>query len=509
MNVKLNHLTVIVVLCFSWIQNAQSQIMDNGHWRPDSLTEITVSGKAIIDNSMMHPMYYLDTNDDNQADYYLNFGPYWYSPDSSDATRPQNGQQITIKGGSPILHNDSLNIIIVYEIDGKFWRDPVAPTWNYMGGHHGEGHHSGLGFAFGWMHDSVKTTNIDGIILTDTTMYFTQYYLDTDKDTVPDYFLNFGPPWYEPVNGVTRPFDGEHVSIKGGLMENHNIPMLIVYKINNQVWRDSTSFGRHFGGGWFNHDMDSSRYFHSPFDSLDGMYVHPGWYGGMHHGEMMADSLFCQILEIFPQNIPNRRENHILAGYEVALFNPDGSNNMWMDGMYGRHMNFNNNIDFRFHYNDIQLLGENIDENSLQAKYWDDQSNNWITVNNALIDQSANTVSFSSDEASNFIILTGTQSTTTLNDKNDLIIKGFALKQNYPNPFNPETNIDFELTKGGLVNLSIYNVLGQKVVTLINKPYNSGIYTIKFQADNFPSGIYYYALESNGKKIVRKMTLVK
>ncbi len=508
---KYNYFIISLVFAFfAFTQNAQSQMMGgNGHWNPDSLVEVTVSGEAIVDNSMMYPMYYLDTNDDNQADYHLNFGPHWYTPDSSDATRPEDGQQITIKGGSPISHNDSIKVIVVYEIDGMFWRAPVAPTWNYMGGHHSQGHHGGNGYAFGWMHDSVKTVDVSGSVLTDTTMYFTQYYLDTNQDTLPDYFLNFGPPWYQPASGSARPSDGEMVSITGGLMENHDLSMLIVYQINDQIWRDSTSFGGHFGGGWMHRDMDSSRYFHSPFDSLDGMHVNPGWHGGMHHGEMMADSLFCQILEVFPQNIPNRGEQHILAGYEVAMFNPDGSNNMWQDGMHGRHMNFNNNIDFRLHYNDIQLQGEHIAESSIAVKYWDDQSNNWITVNNASIDQAANSVSFSSDEVGNFVILTGIQSTTTIEDKKDLLIKGFALKQNYPNPFNPETNIEFELTESGLVNLSIYNVLGQKIVMLIDKSMNSGAHVIKFQADNFPSGIYYYALESNGHKIVRKMTLLK
>jgi len=502
---------ILVISSFMLVQNAQSQMMDDyGNYHPDSLTIVTVSGKAIVDNSMMYPMYYLDEDGDDQADYHLNFGPHWYSPDSSQAQRPTNGQQITIKGGSHESHMNNFDVVVVYEIDDLFWRDPIAPSWNFMGGHHNGSHHSGMGSAFGWNHDSIITAEVNGNILIDTTMYFTQFYLDSDQDTIPDYFLNFGPPWYESSNGNTRPIEGDVVSIIGGLINYHDLPMLIVYQINDQVWRDSSFFAGHFGGGWFHRDMDSSNYFHSPFDSLDGLRVHPGWHGGMNHGHgMMADSLFCQILEVFPQNIPSRGEHHILAGYEIAMFNPDGSNNMWMNEGHGGHMNFNNSVDFRLHYNDIQLLGENIEENSLQVKYWDDNSSNWIEINEATFNKDDNTVTFATDEVSNFVILTGTQSTTSIDDKNDLSVKGFRLNQNFPNPFNPETNIEFELLKSGLVKLSAYNVLGQKIVTLVDELMNSGVHTIKFQADNLPSGIYYYMLESNGQRIVRKMTLIK
>ena len=488
--------------------------MDNdGHYHPDSLELLTVSGKVFVDNSQMYPMYFLDENGDDLADYHLNFGPYWYHPDSSGAIRPDDGDMVTIEGGRHDSYMDSMPTIIVYEINDLFWRDPVAPTWNYMGGHHdGDGHHNGMGYGFGWMHDSVGTVELNGTVLTDTTFIFTQYYLDTDQNDSPDYYLNFGPPWYEPLSGAIRPEDGENVNIVGGMMNMHDFPMVIVYEINDQVWRDSTAFGHHFGGGWMDRNMDQSRYFYSPFDSLDGMMIYPGWHDGMGHGHegMMSDSLFCQILEIFPQNIPFPGDHQILAGYEVALFNPDGSNNMWMGGMHGSHMNFNNNIDFKLHYNDIQLEGESINENSVEVKYWDNSIDSWVTVFSAVVDQDNNTVSFSSDEVSNFIILTGTrQGATSLSHESSLTVQGFNLKQNYPNPFNPQTTIEFELQNSGLVTLNVYTILGQKITTLINEEMTVGVHKVNFVATSLPSGIYYYSLDSNGERIVRRMTLMK
>ena len=172
-------------------------------------------------------------------------------------------------------------------------------------------------------------------------------------------------------------------------------------------------------------------------------------------------------------------------------------------------MNFSNSVDFQLHYTDIQLMGENIDENSIQVKYWDNAASNWITVDDVTFNSIENTVAFSSDEVSNFVILSGNQLTTGINDDKDLIVKGFKLKQNYPNPFNPETNIEFELKTRANVTLSIYNLLGQHVLTLLNETMNNGKHIITFEADNLASGTYYYVLGNNRERIVKKMILLK
>jgi len=90
-----------------------------------------------------------------------------------------------------------------------------------------------------------------------------------------------------------------------------------------------------------------------------------------------------------------------------------------------------------------------------------------------------------------------------------------ALHQNYPNPFNPETTISFELRKTDNVTLEIYNILGQKVRTLIsNKLNTAGAHKIKFDGTNdfgmkIASGMYFYRLTTNGVTINKKMLLIK
>ncbi|MCH8569687.1 MAG: T9SS type A sorting domain-containing protein, partial [Balneolales bacterium] len=84
-----------------------------------------------------------------------------------------------------------------------------------------------------------------------------------------------------------------------------------------------------------------------------------------------------------------------------------------------------------------------------------------------------------------------------------------ALKQNYPNPFNPTTNINFELPETGQVRLSVYNMLGQQVATLVNSSMQAGRHTAVFDGSRLSSGMYIYRLEVNGTALTRKMMLVK
>jgi len=81
--------------------------------------------------------------------------------------------------------------------------------------------------------------------------------------------------------------------------------------------------------------------------------------------------------------------------------------------------------------------------------------------------------------------------------------------KNYPNPFNPETNIRFELPNSGNVNLSIYNLLGEKVATLVDEYKEEGIYQEAFDARNLPSGVYFSVLQAGSSIIMKKMLLVK
>jgi hypothetical protein len=85
----------------------------------------------------------------------------------------------------------------------------------------------------------------------------------------------------------------------------------------------------------------------------------------------------------------------------------------------------------------------------------------------------------------------------------------FSLGQNYPNPFNPTTNIEFQIPKSGLVNLTIYDALGRKVETLVNQNLCAGTYKADLDASNLVSGIYFYRLSAGDFSETKKMILLK
>ncbi len=85
----------------------------------------------------------------------------------------------------------------------------------------------------------------------------------------------------------------------------------------------------------------------------------------------------------------------------------------------------------------------------------------------------------------------------------------YGLSQNYPNPFNPSTSIKFSVPNSSSVTLKIFNTNGQEVQTLVNENLNAGSYKVDWNAVNFPSGVYYYKLQSEGFIQTRKMLLIK
>jgi hypothetical protein len=85
----------------------------------------------------------------------------------------------------------------------------------------------------------------------------------------------------------------------------------------------------------------------------------------------------------------------------------------------------------------------------------------------------------------------------------------FTLKQNYPNPFNPSTTIDFAVPQASHVLVEVYNLLGQRVATLVNETMPAGFYSRRFAADGLTSGLYFYRMTAGEFSYLRKMTILK
>ena len=85
----------------------------------------------------------------------------------------------------------------------------------------------------------------------------------------------------------------------------------------------------------------------------------------------------------------------------------------------------------------------------------------------------------------------------------------YALAQNYPNPFNPVTTIQYQLPQASYVTLNIYNILGQLVATLVDGFEQAGYKSVKWNAVNVPSGVYFCRFQNFNFSETRKLLLVK
>lgn len=99
---------------------------------------------------------------------------------------------------------------------------------------------------------------------------------------------------------------------------------------------------------------------------------------------------------------------------------------------------------------------------------------------------------------------------TSLNDEliTDLPME-YTLEQNYPNPFNPTTVIEFSLPQSTNVRLDVFNVIGQRVATLVNETRQAGVHEVNFDASQLASGAYFYRLDTGNSVMTRSMILIK
>ncbi|MBK6912336.1 MAG: T9SS type A sorting domain-containing protein [Ignavibacteriales bacterium] len=85
----------------------------------------------------------------------------------------------------------------------------------------------------------------------------------------------------------------------------------------------------------------------------------------------------------------------------------------------------------------------------------------------------------------------------------------FSLEQNYPNPFNPTTLITFGLQEKSIVNLKVFNLIGEEVALLLNEEKAAGVHTLTFNSESLPSGVYFYKLQAGSFTQTKKMILLR
>ena len=108
-----------------------------------------------------------------------------------------------------------------------------------------------------------------------------------------------------------------------------------------------------------------------------------------------------------------------------------------------------------------------------------------------------------------FVDATDSSKISGINSLGKSNLKSFTLHQNYPNPFNPSTVIRYELPVNSHVTLTVFDVIGNEVATLVNEPKPAGSYEVNFNGRNLSSGVYYYRLKADSFIETKKFVLIK
>lgn len=458
-----------------------------GNCDPDSLQEITISGTVSIAATGENAKYFLATETET---YILNFGPWWYQPATGDALRPGEGSYIQIYGGLNTTNPGTYPVIVVYEIDGMFWRNPFDPGWNHFNNDYSPDPATfDQGIACGWPDCNVTTSVYTGMVMIDTTLVFYHYFLDTDLDGLPDYRLNFGPPWYEPPGDVNLPEAGDFVMIEGGVVHVNVYPIIIVFTIDGETWRDESGFGPGDMGKWMHGNQNAGMTIQSPFDARSRIQLQDGW-----HGNGLPASMFCQLLELHHQNMFQHENMHAFAGFQVACFN--GQRENLMNTQQFQHgMTFKNQVQLQLHFTQAQMDRYRIrNRDRIRLHYWDRQTATWMEEGGLIVDTTNHIVTLYTESLQAWYLLSAEQ-TTGESTPVHFPASSFLLT---PNPADLGITLEFTVPLGHaeitLVNAEGRVVSAQRVSDLA---IGSSVF---LSTTGWPPGLYYLRL-SNGNRV--------
>ncbi len=107
------------------------------------------------------------------------------------------------------------------------------------------------------------------------------------------------------------------------------------------------------------------------------------------------------------------------------------------------------------------------------------------------------------------LVISSQEQTTGIIDESPMVPGEISLSQNYPNPFNARTTFEFSLGAAGMIKLTIYDILGKEIFTVIDGFMDAGNHSINFDAGRLSSGIYFYRLQAGDEIETRRMVLLK
>ncbi len=224
-------------------------------------------------------------------------------------------------------------------------------------------------------------------------------------------------------------------------------------------------------------------------------------------GMMMPSAMFVRIDKMPMDSLTIPHDSTFMGWYRVEAGTDSTHFSMMNDGGMGggsMTMQFMRTLSCSFHYDSLMSDPTGARWHMTGVKGWNGSS--WTDLNGASF--SGSIANVGTNTAYSVIAFVGTSSVTAVSDAGRTP-QSFLLGQNYPNPFNPSTTISYSLPGMMRVRLEVFNVLGQKVATLVDNVEQSGIHSVRFVGANLPSGFYFYRLEAGTFTETKRLVLLK
>jgi len=313
--------------------------------------------------------------------------------------------------------------------------------------------------------DSLTVIPLQGtaiVLPPDSAHHRVRFFLDVNGDNVPEYRLAFGPHWYNPPNGAHRPNNGDEITIIGGLLTYAEPPIVVVYAINGQFWRQ---YGQGHGG-----------------------------YGGQTAYEIQKCGEQTSFSNIPAQLNPIAFETRGEFTFTLCIPEPVNPPGVFLFMSYSGDL-FKVNLGSDYIGNPGNFHSTSIVGGLVPGLNGEEP---WVIVyelGSQLIREPGDTTNLASMDAVD-PVYTGSPTT-------------YLTADNYPNPFNPVTTISYSVPNAGNVKLTIFDLVGRVVSEPVNSYQTAGTYSITWNGSNFPSGIYFYRLEANHNCFSNRMILLK
>ncbi len=377
-------------------------------------------------------------------------------------------------GGGHGHHHHGENYFAETGVDGTFFIDDVAAGDYYaMASKMGYGHDAEdievtagqntyvefnleMGGHGGGMHgDTLEIVELSGWAIVEIDSFTTHYYLDTENNGTADYRLLFGPPWYDPGSGATRPEDGDSIWVVAGIMGYSQPQPVVVYEINGLFWREP-------GSGHGGHGGNGGNCPHP--DSLELVDV---------TGLAMVVNMPHMDMYFLDEDYDQVEDYHLNFG--APWYDPGNGATRPEDG---------DTVNIVGGLMEGCMTWPTIIVYEINGQFWRQPGDTtWLWAN-----------------------------PTSVDGEPAPIPDNFITSRSYPNPFNPSATIAFELPEAQHVRMAVFDILGREIVVLMDGIAPAGENEIQFDSGeyNLPSSsIYFYRIEGETGSAFGKMLLLK